>query len=324
MSTKARGSESPLTRRRQHFRPTAPARRGRTGCTPAGAPGSRTAVLQRRALRGQRRLRRSRADPDWQVALAILRTHPQERRAAFSALRERHGFSEYAFHELAKGLRVSGGRAPGCRACADAGHPSLPRPQPGLCGQSPPRTLQESWPRARKHREQAQRHRAALRARDARRRASWLPDLARRPASRAHRLGGPGGRPWAGAPGQIRAAGAPPGLQSTRTRRRPRGRSVRRATGARRHTLPQAQAHSRPRHHGLDVGPASIAIVPREGEARLEPLCANCVPMRGPSAACNGRWIGKGVPPIPSTTTSGFARSGAAQVLPGGSKVKLP
>src|SRR5215472_13956347 len=56
---------------------------------------------------GQRRLRRLRADPAWQAARAISRTQPQERKAAFSALRERYGFSEYAFHELAKTLRVS-------------------------------------------------------------------------------------------------------------------------------------------------------------------------------------------------------------------------
>src|SRR5947199_3873931 len=48
---------------------------------------------------GQRRLRQMRADPAWQGARAISRTHMQERRAAFSALRERYGFSEYAFHE---------------------------------------------------------------------------------------------------------------------------------------------------------------------------------------------------------------------------------
>src|SRR5258707_665412 len=56
---------------------------------------------------GKQRLRRMRADPAWQAARAIPRTQPQERKAAFSALRERYGFSEYAFHELAKGLRVS-------------------------------------------------------------------------------------------------------------------------------------------------------------------------------------------------------------------------
>ena len=45
---------------------------------------------------GQRRLRQMRADPAWQAARAIPRTHTQERRTAFSALRERYGFSEYA------------------------------------------------------------------------------------------------------------------------------------------------------------------------------------------------------------------------------------
>jgi hypothetical protein len=57
--------------------------------------------------KGQSRLRRLRADLAWQEARAIPRTHKQERKAAFSAVRERYGFSEYAFHELAKGLRVS-------------------------------------------------------------------------------------------------------------------------------------------------------------------------------------------------------------------------
>jgi hypothetical protein len=56
---------------------------------------------------GQRRLHQMRADPAWQAARAIPRTRPQERRAAFSALREQYGFSEYAFHELARALRVS-------------------------------------------------------------------------------------------------------------------------------------------------------------------------------------------------------------------------
>ena len=78
---------------------------------------------------GQRRLRQMRADPAWQEARAIPRTHPQERRAAFAALRERYGFSEYACArtgESATGL--VGGRPPGSRAGSDARHPRLPRP----------------------------------------------------------------------------------------------------------------------------------------------------------------------------------------------------
>jgi hypothetical protein len=55
---------------------------------------------------GQRRLRRIRADPAWQIARAIPRTQKVERQRAFAALRQRHGFSEYALHEAAKTLRV--------------------------------------------------------------------------------------------------------------------------------------------------------------------------------------------------------------------------
>jgi len=56
---------------------------------------------------GQKRLRRMKADPAWQAARAIPRAQKQERRAAFSALREQYGFSEAALHAYAKGARVS-------------------------------------------------------------------------------------------------------------------------------------------------------------------------------------------------------------------------
>ncbi|GHO76257.1 hypothetical protein KSD_40280 [Ktedonobacter sp. SOSP1-85] len=55
---------------------------------------------------GQQRLRRMRADPAWQEARALPRTHKAERAAAFSTLRKAHGFSEAALHEAVKGLRV--------------------------------------------------------------------------------------------------------------------------------------------------------------------------------------------------------------------------
>ena len=55
---------------------------------------------------GQKRLRRMRADPSWQVARSIPKTQKQQRRAAFAALRQRYGFSEYALHEYAKTARV--------------------------------------------------------------------------------------------------------------------------------------------------------------------------------------------------------------------------
>ncbi|WP_075164231.1 zinc ribbon domain-containing protein [Ktedonobacter racemifer] len=55
---------------------------------------------------GQTRLRRMRADPAWQEARALPRTHKAERAAAFSALRKTYGFTEAALHEAVKGLRV--------------------------------------------------------------------------------------------------------------------------------------------------------------------------------------------------------------------------
>src|SRR5438132_6257142 len=56
---------------------------------------------------GQKRLRRMRADPAWQEARAIPRAQKQERRAAFSALREQYRFSEAGLHAYAKTARVS-------------------------------------------------------------------------------------------------------------------------------------------------------------------------------------------------------------------------
>ena len=61
------------------------------------------------ALLGEamKRLRCMRNDPAWNKARAIPRTHKQERAQAFSALRKKYHFSEYDLHEYAKGARVS-------------------------------------------------------------------------------------------------------------------------------------------------------------------------------------------------------------------------
>jgi len=108
MSTKAGGERTPPNPKTPTFLLELPlvAESGQAACLGAHLEAGRqfyNAVLSA----GQRRLRRMRADPAWQGARTIPRTHKQERKAAFSALRERYGFSEYAFHELAKGLRVS-------------------------------------------------------------------------------------------------------------------------------------------------------------------------------------------------------------------------
>ncbi len=56
------------------------------------------------ALLGEamKRLRAMRADPAWQEARALPQTHKQERKEAFSRLRQAYGFSEYALHDFAK------------------------------------------------------------------------------------------------------------------------------------------------------------------------------------------------------------------------------
>jgi hypothetical protein len=56
---------------------------------------------------GQRRLVRMRADPAWQAARAIPRIQKLERQRAFAALRTQYRFSEYALHEEAKGLNCA-------------------------------------------------------------------------------------------------------------------------------------------------------------------------------------------------------------------------
>jgi transposase len=61
------------------------------------------------ALLGEamKRLRCMRNDPAWNKAQAILRSHKQERAQAFSALRKKYRFSEYELHEYAKSARAS-------------------------------------------------------------------------------------------------------------------------------------------------------------------------------------------------------------------------
>jgi len=228
---------------------------------------------------GQCRLRQMRADPAWQVARTIPRTHTQERRAAFSALRERYGFSEYAFHDLAKELRVSWLAdhldAVLAQTLATRAYRALNR----VCVGKAHRVRFKSRGRGLSSLENkrndtglrfvlqtpTQGHRGWLIWHDDQLPAliDWddpvvthglahpikYARLVRRPASSPHAQG-------ADSQGehyfvQLALAGLP---------------------------------YRKPKHAmgldtvGLDLGPASIAIVPREAEARLEPLCAELRP----------------------------------------------
>jgi len=229
---------------------------------------------------GQRRLRRMQADPAWQAARAIPRTHTQERRAAFSALREQYGFSEYAFHELARELRVSWLAehldAVLAQTLATRAYRALNRVCVG----------------------QARRVRFKSRGRGLGSIENKRNDTALRFVVQTQDEGrGPGYLLWHDDQLEALIDWDDPVVTHGLSQRIKYARLVRRRASS-----PRAQGadregeryfvqlilagvpHHKPKHItgtdtvGLDLGPASIAIVPREAEARLEPLCAELRP----------------------------------------------
>ena len=229
---------------------------------------------------GQQRLRRMKADPAWQAARAIPRTHTQERRAAFSALREQYGFSEYAFHELAKALRVTWLAehldAVLAQTLATRAYQALNR----VCVGKAHRVRFKSRGRGLSSIENKRNDtglRFVVQTQDGGRRKGYLlwhndqlealidwddpvvthglsqrikyARLLRRRASspRAQGADSQGGRYFV----QLALEGVP--LQKPE------------------HAVGSDTV-------GLDLGPSSIAIVPREAQARLEPLCAELRP----------------------------------------------
>jgi hypothetical protein len=228
---------------------------------------------------GQRRLRRMKADPAWQAARAIPRTHPQERKAAFSALRERYGFSEYAFHELAKALRVSWLAehldAVLAQTLATRAYRALNRVCVG----------------------QARRVRDTRRGRGLSSIENKRNDTGLRFVLETPEAGHSGYLIWHDdhLPALIEwedpvvSHGLAHPVKYARLVRR--CASSPRAQGADREgeryfvqLVLAGTPYHKPKHTvgrdtvGLDLGPASIAIVPREDEARLEPLCAELRP----------------------------------------------
>ena len=229
---------------------------------------------------GQRRLRRLRADPAWQEARAIPRTRKQERRAAFAALRERYGFSEYAFHELGKALRVSWLAehldAVLAQTLASRAYHALNR----VCMGKARRVRFKSRGRGLSSIEN-KRHDTGLRfvleTQDEGRPHGYLVWHDDRLGARID---------WED---PVVSHGLAHPIKYARLVRRPASSS--RAQGADRQgeryvvqLVLKGAPLQKPKHAvgtdtiGLDLGPASIAIVPREAEARLEPLCAELRP----------------------------------------------
>ena len=228
---------------------------------------------------GQRRLRQLRADPAWQVARAIPKTHTQERRAAFSALRERYGFSEYAFHELAKGLRVSWLAehldAVLAQTLATRAYRALNR----VCVGKARRVRFKSRGRGLSSLEN-KRNDTGLRF------VLETPEEGHRGYLIWHEDRLPALIEW---DDPVVAHGLAHQIKYARLVRR--SASSQRAQGADREgdryvvqLVLKGVPYHKPKHVvgtdtiGLDLGPSSIAIVPREAEARLEPLCAELRP----------------------------------------------
>jgi hypothetical protein len=228
---------------------------------------------------GQRRLRQMRADPAWQEARAIPRTHTQERRAAFSALRERHGFSEYAFHELAKGLRVSWLAEHLDAVLAQTLTTRAYRALNRVCVGKARRVRFKSRGRGMSSIEN-KRNDTGLRF------VLQTPEEGRRGVLIWHEDRLPALIDW---DDPVVAHGLAHPIKYARLVRRcassPRAHCADREGD--RYVVQLVLTGvplQKPKHAvgndtvGLDLGPASIAIVPREAEARLEPLCAELRP----------------------------------------------
>jgi hypothetical protein len=227
----------------------------------------------------QRRLKRMRADPAWQAARAIPRVQKRERKLAFAALRRQYGFSEYALHEAAKGLH--------CAWLADHLDAVLAQ------------TLATRAYRAlnRVCLGQARRVRFKSRGRGISSVENKRPDTGLRFVLQRPEEGNRGYLLWQGDALEALIDWKDPvvtyGLAHHVKYARPiqRTASSPRACGADTHSQRyfvqlalQGTPYHKPKHAvgqdtvGLDLGPFTIAMVPREGVPRLEVLCAELTP----------------------------------------------
>jgi hypothetical protein len=228
---------------------------------------------------GQRRLRRMRADPAWQEARAIPRSQKLKRKRAFGVLRQQYGFSEYALHDAAKTLN--------CAWIADHLDAVLAQ------------TLASRAYRALNRVCLGQARRARFRSKsrgissvENKRNDTGLRFVLQRPEE-----GKAGYLLWQGdrLPALIDwndpvvASGLRHSIKYARLIQRPA--SSARALGAdqegQRYMVQLALEgvpYHKPKHRighdtvGLDLGPSTVAIVPREGIPRLEVLCAALAP----------------------------------------------
>ncbi len=228
---------------------------------------------------GQTRLRHMQADPAWQAARALPRTRPEVRQAAFSALRTRYGFSNYAFQDFAKALRV----------CWLADHLDA------VLAQRLATRAYQALNRVCVG--EAKRVRFKSRGRGLSSIENKRNDTGLRFVLQTPHEGHAGYLLWhddrlaalINWNDPVVKHGLSHRIKYARLIRRPA--SSPRAHGADRQgerysvqLILEGVPYQKPKHAvgsdtiGLDLGPASIAIVPRKAEARLEPLCAELHP----------------------------------------------
>ncbi len=228
---------------------------------------------------GQTRLRLMKAGPAWQAARALPRTQPKARQAAFSALRTQFGFSDYAFQDFAKGLRVSWVAdhldAVLAQRLASRAYQALNRVCVG----------------------EAKRVRFKSRGRGLASIENKRNDTGLRFVLQSPQEGRAGYLLWHDDRLRALINWNDPVVKHGLSHRIKYARLIRRRASSPRAQGADSQGdrysvqlilegvpYQKPKHAvgsdtiGLDLGPASIAIVPREAEARLEPLCAELHP----------------------------------------------
>src|SRR5947209_7419435 len=236
------------------------------------------------ALLGEakKRLNRMRSDPAWQEARAIPRTRKQERSAAFLRLRKQYGFAEYALHDYAKGAR--------CSWIADHVDSTMAQTLASRAYRAANRVCLG----------QAKQIRFRSKGRGMGSVEGKRNDTGMLFVLQQAEEGNQGGLLWgedhlpalidwkdvvvaSGLRQRIknarlvrRQASSPSG-----TRGRQRGPSVFRAGDRRGHPYQKAKNQPGTDTMGLDIGPSTLAVVPREGEAHLVEFCQELRPAIG-------------------------------------------
>jgi hypothetical protein len=233
------------------------------------------------ALLGQAlaRLHRMRADPAWQAARAIPKTQKRERAAAFSQLRQEYGFSEYTLHDFAKEAN--------CAWIADHIDSVMAQTLATRAYQAVNRVC---LGKAKKVRFRSKGR--GLDSIDGKRNDTGLRFVLQPPEE-----GNQGWLVW----GRDRIPALidwnDPVVKYGLDRRIKYARLLRRkASSPKAHGADcqgyrycvqlalEGTPYQKPKHKpggdliGLDLGPSTVAIVPREGEARLVPLCEELAP----------------------------------------------